>query len=310
MKKLILIIPILIVVIPIILVYFTNNGIDVITYDTHKGYMTLYEVMSTLITLGSLLVIYLTLIELKNQRESVYKPDIVLKSSGRFYMYDEQNGPHAHLPSLWLNEDIVKYEIISQNNFLYENNLYEHDRSQIPDEFTYKELCNNSRRNIIPIPIYNIGKGAAKNIEINWNFNQKSYQKEIKDKNEQIKMWKKFEFSGQFLPSDEIRYNQSKIDFITPSEAEINTKNLEYLYIPYDFQMLFNKDITLNIDESLNMDDLNYSLKLHVTYADLTNKRHQKLFKFIFYPGFGSFNFKNHIINRIEMNFKIKEIEL
>ncbi|UTB31875.1 MAG: hypothetical protein NKF70_10215 [Methanobacterium sp. ERen5] len=310
LKKKTIIILFIIITAAFIIFYGINYGyVDVIVYGTHKGFLTLFEVISILLTFGSLLVIYLTLNELKIQRESMYKPDIVLKRSGRFYMYNEQNGHFAYLPSLWLNEEIVKNEIINQNKLLDDTENF-----KIPENL-YNKFCNDPRRNIIPIPILNIGKGAAKNIEIIWKFDQESYIKEIKDKNDKTKMWNNFKFFGQFIPPNEIVHNQSKIDYITPVNTEITKNNLEYVYIPYDFQTLFEMDTTLNIyDGGVSSDELNHSLKLHVTYDDLTNKRHEKRFKFVFNSRYGTFNLNStkiqkHIIYRLEMDFKIEEIQ-
>lgn len=68
------------------------------------------EGIATLIT--ALLVLY-TLFEMKYQRESMYKPDIILNGSGRFYIYSERNGNFAYLPSLWVNEELAEEKIIS-----------------------------------------------------------------------------------------------------------------------------------------------------------------------------------------------------
>ena len=110
------------------------------------------------LTFLTLLVIYFTLFELKNQRESIYKPDLILSSSKSFYMYREKNN-RKYFPSIWVNQ-----------------------RIDVNDKKLRNNLINDPKRNMISIPLYNIGMGAAKNVKINWEYD-KSLFKEIRFKN-------------------------------------------------------------------------------------------------------------------------------
>jgi hypothetical protein len=274
------------------------------------GYLSFYELISVFLTFGTLIVIYFTLLELKNQRETIYKPDIVLKSSGRFYIYNEQNGRFAYLPSLWVSEEITKSKIFSKNTSLQEN-----EKLKMPDQETFQELSNDPDRNKIGIPLFNIGKGAAKNIEIKWEFDQDKHRQDIKDKNELKNLWKKFEFSGTFIPSQDISqdsYFSRKIDYITPSITGSVDETIEQVYLPYDFQMLFNKIITIEMEDDDYFDIPNL-LKLNISYDDLANQRHCKKFIFNFEQGYGSWSPKfkgiqKCVICHMEIKYQINEI--
>lgn len=266
--------------------------------------MSLFELISLNLTLGSLLVIYFTLFELKKQREAIYKPDIVLKSSGRFFIYNEKDCYFANSPSLWVDEETTKAKIFSKNN-----SLEEYERLKMPDQEIFKELSKNPNRNEIGIPLFNIGKGAAKNIDIKWKFDLDEYFEEKKTKN-----LKKFDFTGTFVASKNISedsYFSRKIDYITPSITGSLDENIEKVYIPYDFQLLFNKYIILEKKEDSNISS--NILKLNISYDDLANQRHFKKFIFNFQEGYGSWNsnlneLKTTVIYHMEMKYQISEI--
>ena len=279
-----------------------------LSYSTIKGYLSFYELLSVFVTFGTLIVIYLTLLEMKRQRETIYKPDVVLKSSGRFFIYNEEDNRFICLPSLWVEEETTKTKIFSKNT-----SLEEYERLKMPDQETFQELIKNPNRNEVGIPLFNIGKGAAKNIEIKWEFDRDKYLKEIETKN--IKnLQKKIEFYGTFTPSSNISQNSyfsRKIDYIMPSTKDMLDETSEKVYIPYDFQFLFNKYIIMEKEEDMFISSI--LLKLNISYDDLANQRHFKTFIFNFEEGYGSWNPKlkgsqKCKIYNMEIKYQINEI--
>lgn len=267
--------------------------------------MSLYEFVSLVLTFGTLLVIYLTLFELKNQREAIYKPDLVLRSTGRFYIYNERNGRFGFLPSLWVDENVAKSKIFSKNE-----SLEEYEKLKMPDDDTFQELSKDPNRNKIGIPIFNIGKGVAKNIEFTWEFDQE-YHKELMEKNKQMNIWKKYEFTSNFIPSPDIYPSSTKkIDYITPTETGSPKEITEKVYIPYLYQICFNQDITLE----LNIHSITHLPILNISYEDLANQRHYKKFIINFDSGYGSLTHSNkgiqkNIVYHLEVKYQISQIK-
>ena len=104
-------------------------------------------------TLGATLTVVFTLYEMKIQRKSSYKPDVVLLDT-EFYSYNRKNG-HKYLPSLWSTRRIV-----------------------FSDDTKYEDI----KRQIGGISLCNIGVGPAKKVEVEWEFDHDRLIQTIKEK--------------------------------------------------------------------------------------------------------------------------------
>ena len=235
--------------------------------------MSPYELISVNLTFGTLLVIYFTLFEMKNQRESLYKPDLILSNSKSYYMYSEKSG-NNYFPSLWVNEKI------DLNNKQLRNNL-----------------INDPEVNRIGIPIFNIGMGTAKNIKIKWEFNKNLFN-EIKS-TKYNPIWPKganIRFQGSI--KRKIDSTDNLIDYILPAQI---VNSLENIYLPLDFQYEVISSLPIIIREILRVPQLNVTL----SFKDMANQEYKKRYILKFMPELRVANIGENVKYMEAMKMKI-----
>ena len=110
--------------------------------------------------IATVLVLF-TLNEMQNQRKSAYQPTITIKNKNNI-CFKWDNGENKNNPVMF--------------TFSNEDNL--------PEEIS--EIDKIEPKKTIRIPIFNIGAGAAKNIELTWNFNVDFFKKELEQFNDKI----------------------------------------------------------------------------------------------------------------------------
>lgn len=244
--------------------------------------MSPYEIASVILTTITSILILFTLFEMKNQRESIYKPDLILRSSKRFYMYSEKNGD-IDLLSLWTNEKI--------------------DAS---DQGTRDDLIKDPERNLIGIPIYNIGMGTAKDVKIKWDYDKEEIQKLIINKTKDNPLWAPGSNIETTVPLvRDINAEDDIIDYILPSQIKSSSENF---YIPVEFQNDFNYFLPILLREN-NISSIP-KLRLKLCYKDIANQNCHKEYILIFSPkSWASADFDDYrYMDDMEMDLKIKEI--
>lgn len=296
------------------------------------GFLKLKDALMSFLTTITAIIILITLFEIINQRESMYKPDIILKSKGNFYMYYEKNG-NVFLPSLWTNSEIDTDRDKHRkpiNTVEYKPDLQPwSDRQEEPEKRLFANAELDIDRNKIGIPLFNIGMGTAKKIEIKWDFEKKDIIKLLKQFYQEDLNRQSFDIKPSFKITSGLTMVES-VDYIPPSKIE-SDDILEEIYFPYKFQQYFNIYLTclfngilktgkISTDTSnlfLNISDpiLNEipELLLNITYYDIANKIYHKSFRINF--KFNRFDVdpnKDFIqlsqIDNINVTFKVKEI--
>lgn len=268
----------------------------IMTYEEAGGIATLFT---------SILVLF-TLWEMKVQRETIYRPDIILQSMGHFYMFKERNGA-VFLPSLWSCKGVDFNPLIIGDNIITED-----DKMSVME---FEHLLETSSLEEISIPLFNIGMGAAKNITIEWssdnNYTINELLKMNTDKEiwpiEKELVWKQRHSNGEM---------EKNIDYILPIGTESLNLNENQMTIPINIQRFINLFLVVCTDVSGPISELKLpkipNFFINVNYYDLVNEKHVKKFEVIFTGESWSAreNFRNQkiVFNEIKMRFYIQEI--
>lgn len=226
--------------------------------------------VSSIAVLLTSIIILFTLFEMKKQRRSLYRPDLIL-TSNLFYVYAKDLYHEFH-PFIWSCEK-------------YDGEIEKHKTST--NYF---------------INFYNIGLGSAKFLKINWEFNYKKLFSEInklKQKDDfEIKLNKEFllyslgdKYSVRIqLDAD----NYYEINHSLPSHItkEQNSLRLPTSYFDlisiYIFYLI--KNFKNDFDKIFNFIKECPSLKLKISYYDIENNNHTQTFKVV--PKFSMLKFK------------------
>lgn len=257
--------------------------------------MTPYESLNSFLTVMSLIIIFWTLFELKNQRESMYKPALIVKSNGIFFMYSEKN-LSTFLPSLWTMEEIDtdrnkhhshhNPHISQGTQFIPDISIPGVDKHDPPEKQWFINAKNNPDRNKIKIPLFNIGMGAAKQIKINWEYERKGIIKLFEDYKRSQRKDKLSPFSvrAPFKCSSGLNMEEL-IDYVPPSKIG-SEEIVQNIFFPYEFQHYFNVYVAcLDIEELKILPLILHNtpeLFLNIQYNDLTDNTQHKKFRINF----------------------------
>jgi len=232
----------------------------------HKDLFLIFAGIGTFI---SALIAVFTLIEVKRQRLSTYKPDVLIKA----FLVSVSKSPFQRE-----NEELLEYKVCDYND--------------------YSVNFNETKFEVFPkYKVENLGFGVAKNVECRWNFDTKKAIKLIQEI-----LPNEFSFSYHKslnlyflnnLTDENFHYSASaniecqNIDYIAPFNIQ---KHYQYHSIPqiivfthYLFLIFKNKLLEQNV-ENFNVfyfKDFQFPKPtLSIKYKDLNNKTYTKRYKF------------------------------
>lgn len=261
----------------------------------------------------------------------MYKPDLIVKSTGTFYMYSEMNST-VNFPSLWTSKEIDtdrnKHMDFGTPKIEFRPELQPwREKREVPEKRLFINAKIDPDRNRIPILLFNVGMGVAKNIKIKWEYETKNIMQLLKNYYQDKVMYIKPTFDC----SDGLNMVE-KIDYITPSKLG-SEEFIENIFLPYDFQKYFNIYMAcLNVESikaSINVPNISKTLSispqilqdtpelyLNIYYHDLANYTHHKKFKISFkienhdfYPSISESRSRKLVnMDNIKIKFNINEI--
>jgi len=218
-------------------------------------------------TFVSALVAMFTVLEIKKQRLSSYKPELILDSFVSFFFAD--------------------YFLTENDNIRYKTTKYS-ENNQKPLKETDKTISMHYL-------LQNIGFGTAKYIEGSWSFDYKKVSKVLKKylnddyivendkdgfliKNEKTNFWLFFRKSN---------LEKDTIDFILPESQGENGKGQivpNIITDVYAYYIVFKYNISVGFNEEHCYEEFEElpKPKLKVTYKDFNNKKHTKIFELAF----------------------------
>ncbi|MEK4056435.1 hypothetical protein MHB84_22975 [Paenibacillus sp. FSL F4-0087] len=241
-------------------------------FEEFSGLFTTISGLSTVTTLVTSGIALFTLKEMSKQRKSTFKPDVVLSSSNNVYLTSEGNR-------------FTNFNVRTSR---------EKDVSE--------ELAILSSRQV-PIKIFNLGKGAAKDVEIKWCYDIDLLISKIHievahiQNNEKIPMLSYVE-SG--LLSGVINKQIDAIqmhDYILPVETSSNTV---YCALPMGFVLLCYLGTISFIRQQVNNSfEGQYipKIELEISYSDIGREKHKKK-----YIGEFIFNYGEHDLSKREVD--------
>lgn len=215
--------------------------------------VTVATVVSSIGTFISSIVVLFTLIEINKQRKAVYRPDLVFSNS-RYFLY-------------W---DMVKSD-------LFPGLWYPQERPPGVTKYDEKLIAVNG---------FNIGLGAAKSIEIEWEFNIDYFIKQISEKDKAGNFKIEWELQNQAVLAVETfgkKFsintkvdNHQQIDFVLPSHID---KNSLQIRLPFSYLILTSIIYYLELkSEDCDIPFLP-PLRMTVNYTDIGNNRHRKRYE-------------------------------
>lgn len=229
------------------------------------------ETINLLASIGAfisgIIAIY-TLVEVKKQRLSTYKPELLLKS----FLVSIHKSPLCLDPG-----EILLFKTQNFNEYLVNDNKQEFS--------TYPKY-----------KIENLGFGIAKNIKIIWDFNMQKALEILKTEMsedyyfDQYKPLQYYFLSKKSDPQFQFSFiNNNKTTQTTDYIAPINVKeHTHYHSIPTDITtihflyFIFKNNLTNEINEnnySMELNDLP-QIEMKVQYYDLNNKKYTRKYKF------------------------------
>jgi hypothetical protein len=224
----------------------------------------LIALISSLGTLFSSILVLFTLIEMQKQRKNTIKPELVFPQLDLYAYWKQHN--NIFLPEIWSSEEI--------------------------QEDRMKMVINRLLIPSLKIDGYNIGIGAAKKIEISWDFDIEEIIKRIKtkDKNNiiEIRYCVGKLFQLQFGRPLNISINlgndmKSSADYLLPTSVKLDPLKIK---LPSSFIILWSVLFYLeNINnggntviqiQTLDFEDL--LLRLCIKYTDIGNNHYEQRF--------------------------------
>ncbi len=232
-------------------------------------YKDFIAILSGIGTFISALIAVFTLNEVKKQRLSLYKPEILIKS---FLVSISKNPLQKGV------DELLNYKVCDYNDYSNNYNQIEFDISP-----KYK--------------VDNLGLGIAKYIKCEWQFNT---VKAIKLINSSLPNQYSFDFHKKlniyflnYSKDDSFHYSANAniynqiIDYIAPINIQKHSHFhavpeiilfSHYLYLIFKNNLIDNQGDNFNIFE---FNDFNFPKpKLKIEYKDLNNKRYKKEFSF------------------------------
>lgn len=238
-------------------------------YEIILKHKEIVNIIASIGTFISAIIAVKTLLEVKKQRLSTYKPELFLKS---FVVYIQKS-------PLFLNpNELILFKIENFNEY---NN----------DEALKKEF------NISPLyKIENLGFGIAKNVKVTWTFDiAKALRILKKEFNQDFYLYEYKPLEYTFLKKKnnenfQIAFiNKNNIIQTTDYIPPINVKeHTHYHSIPKDITVLhflyfiFKNKLTERINENYcNSDFTSFpKIKMTVEYYDINNRKYTKKYKF------------------------------
>jgi hypothetical protein len=232
-------------------------------------YKDLILILSGIGTFISSLIAIFTLAEVKKQRHSYYKPDILIKS---FLVAISKS------PFLRKEEELLKYKACDSND--YSNNY---------NEIKYEVSAKYK--------VENLGFGIAKSIKCQWKFYaQKAIQlinTELPKNysftlHESLNLYfLKDSYNENFHYSAFNKIEKQNIDYMPPinihSHSHLHTIPNIIIYTHYLF-LIFKKRLLVEIADNFNILEFKeYKFpipSLIIEYRDLNNKKYKKEYKF------------------------------
>lgn len=259
---------------------------------TFVNIVGVFTIISAIATAGYAYIAYNTLKEIKNQRETTYKPDVILEKF-RFYVYS-----------------IVKNDL-----------PYPCDWSETDNGYDF-EVTNAKR--YFYLKLHNIGLGAAKYITATYSFDIDATLKLIEAENNKLPDNLKFSItrnnnSFEFKPNSNTPpfgssyfsnvLHVNTLNHILPASI---TKEATYLIMSHLYLEFISLTIYLMYATAKNVQStggevgrMNFidlpPLVLKLDYSDISNKAHSKTFEITFSMIVSS-------LKRVESEFEIKEI--
>jgi hypothetical protein len=209
----------------------------------------LATLVSSVGTFFGALIILFTLLEIAKQRKSTYRPDLVF-GRNEFYIYGNDS---TKTTDIWSPIKLTKADRGKNHN----------------DQ--------------LPLRLFNIGMGTAKNITAKWEFDIKECINKIKELDGEKK------YTIELKESDylEVSYSHRQIffprmtmmdsiDYILPAHVENEPYKLR---IPYLYLVLTSIIFTLSFKKGLNSSfPSHHGLKVALNYLDIGNNEHKKEF--------------------------------
>lgn len=240
------------------------------------------SILTQIGTLVTILSVYLTLREMRNQRKASLKPDLLIPESS-FHGYGFGYGAnvsfeHLLIPGSWSLKEDVKEEM------------------QLDEDVWLKSA---------PLTLYNVGFGVAKNIELKWTIQYDKTLQQIKDycyKNsvpiiiEQDEKGFSYSEAGTAHEGYYLLQPQTvKHDFLMP--ASITSAGL-VSYMPDTYKEVVSLLLYLRFRHGLWIDDESGmvihapivlpSVELELLYDDVENAHYSKGFEVLF-TSYGSY---------------------
>lgn len=222
-----------------------------------NDYECIFSVVSSISTALAVIVAVYTILEVKRQRESTFKPELIIEEKYFTFAHDKNYSFYYH----------------DNPNHRLEDSIF----------FNFYLCC------------YNVGFASAKKIECEFSFDFDKYSKEIyknlktlnleheiifkKHKNESVSFESKNEkfLSGSFTLVNGFK---SYLNFVLP--VSINNDNSR-IYIPHSI-LLVNLIHQYYSFESQNKTDENFYFYFKISYYDIGNIKHKKKYKITFMP--------------------------
>jgi len=205
-----------------------------------------------------------TLVEVKKQRLSMYKPELFLKS---FCII-----PTFNPLSVIKRDKSLEYKLVNYNDYS-ENTAEETPRISV----LYK--------------LENMGFGVAKDIKCVWEFDyKKAINKILPHISSEYEMYSHKLFYGirklndeKFHRSASPNLDEQNIDYISPiNQSTHNHKHTipEIILFTHTFYFIFKNDFTTSShDNYFNEDFDNFPKpKLHLSYKDINGKKYKKTY--------------------------------
>ena len=218
---------------------------------------TIISIVGIVGTWITIVLVYFTLREMRNQRIASQKPDLILpKSIVHGYVYARE-GKTVLVPRYWSNDKAVKDEMLNW------------ERSGL-------------------LRLYNVGFGVAKNIELKWIGYYDEALQEIRDYCYQnsVPIILKSEGDGVFVESDvftSLSPQTFNHDFLMPSSitSEGLTSSVPDAFVELVSIMIYLKYHygRRHLNEMSEVEVSTLPMKLEINYDDLENSHYSKKFE-------------------------------
>jgi len=217
----------------------------------------------------TIILVFLTLKEMEKQRRESYKPVVVIP---RFGLQAEGK----------VKGDVTVFDD------LYRGGVFDEEQQSYRGEESAKRGDFGKLDHVV---LYNLGAGAAKDIEIEWklefelsdainNIKEFCYKNSIPlileiDK-ENLNVCEKFEPDNSFIVSCSILPGKEQIDYLLPQSVEPSGIRLT---LPIIYQKLISLLATTYDNQNPEWSVLDLPITLNIRYRDIGNKLHRNQYR-------------------------------